>query len=71
MTAIATLGSHCSLQVLKGAKDEGLKTILVCEKKREKLYRRFPFIDELIMVDSFKEVLDQKLKKLLRKTMQF
>ena len=42
MTAIATLGSHCSLQVLKGAKDEGLKTMLVCEKKREKLYRRFP-----------------------------
>ena len=48
MPAIATLGSHCALQVLKGAKDEGLKTILVCEKKREKLYRRFPFIDELI-----------------------
>ncbi len=72
MTAIATLGSHCSLQVLKGAKDEGLKTILVCEKKREKLYRRFPFIDELIMVDSFKEVLDVKMsKKLLKKIMQF
>ena len=53
MTAIATLGSHCSLQVLKGAKDEGLKTILVCEKKREKLYRRFPFIDELIMAVSY------------------
>ena len=65
MTAIATLGSHCALQVLKGAKDEGLKTILVCEKKREKLYRRFPFIDELIMVDSFKEVLDAKCQKTL------
>ena len=65
MTAIATLGSHCSLQVLKGAKDEGLKTMLVCEKKREKLYRRFPFIDELIIVDSFKEVLDQKCQKTL------
>ena len=65
MTAIATLGSHCSLQVLKGAKDEGLKTILVCEKKREKLYRRFPFIDELIIVDSFKEVLDEKCQKTL------
>ena len=65
MTAIATLGSHCSLQVLKGAKDEGLKTILVCERKREKLYRRFPFIDELIMVDSFKEVLDQKCQSVL------
>ena len=65
MVAVATLGSHCSLQVLKGAKDEGLKTILVCEKKREKLYRRFPFIDELIMVDSFKEVLDAKTQKTL------
>ncbi|MBL7001834.1 MAG: formate--phosphoribosylaminoimidazolecarboxamide ligase [Nitrosopumilus sp.] len=65
MTSIATLGSHCALQVLKGAKDEGLKTILVCEKKREKLYRRFPFIDELIMVDSFNEVLDQKCQSVL------
>ena len=66
-TAIATLGSHCSLQVLKGAKDEGLKTILVCEKKREKLYSRFPFIDELIIVDSFKEILDQKSQMILEK----
>lgn len=65
MTSIATLGSHCSLQVLKGAKDEGLKTILVCEKKREKLYRRFPFIDELIIVDKFKEVLDEKVQSSL------
>jgi 5-formaminoimidazole-4-carboxamide-1-(beta)-D-ribofuranosyl 5'-monophosphate synthetase len=65
LTSIATLGSHCALQVLKGAKDEGIKTILVCEKKREKLYRRFPFIDELILVDSFVEVLDPKCQQLL------
>ena len=65
MTSIATLGSHCALQVLKGAKDEGLKTLLVCEKKREKLYRRFPFIDELILVDSFSEVLDQRCQSIL------
>ena len=65
MASIATLGSHCSLQVLKGAKDEGLKTILVCEKKREKLYRRFPFIDELIIVDKFREVLDEKVQATL------
>jgi 5-formaminoimidazole-4-carboxamide-1-(beta)-D-ribofuranosyl 5'-monophosphate synthetase len=63
--AIATLGSHCALQVLKGAKDEGLKTILVCEKKREKLYRRFSFIDELILVDSFAEILEQKHQSIL------
>jgi 5-formaminoimidazole-4-carboxamide-1-(beta)-D-ribofuranosyl 5'-monophosphate synthetase len=53
------------LQVLKGAKDEGIKTMLVCEKKREKLYRRFPFIDEFILVDSFVEVLDQKCQQVL------
>ncbi|WP_268542782.1 formate--phosphoribosylaminoimidazolecarboxamide ligase [Candidatus Nitrosotenuis cloacae] len=67
MTAVATLGSHCALQVLKGAKDEGLKTILVCEKKRERLYKRFDFIDELIPVDSFLEVLDSKCTKILEK----
>ncbi|MEM3065277.1 MAG: formate--phosphoribosylaminoimidazolecarboxamide ligase [Candidatus Nitrosotenuis sp.] len=67
MTSIATLGSHCALQVLKGAKDEGLKTLLVCEKKREKLYRRFEFIDELILVDSFLELLDSKCAKILEK----
>jgi len=65
MTSIATLGSHCALQVLKGAKDEGLKTFLVCEKRREKLYRRFNFIDEFILVDSFVEVLDQKVSSVL------
>ncbi len=67
MTAIATLGSHCALQVLKGAKDEGLKTILVCERKRERLYRRFSFIDELILVDSFAEILEQKNQIILEK----
>jgi len=65
LTAIATLGSHCALQVLKGAKDEGLKTILVCEKKRERLYRRFPFIDEFFLVDAFAEILDQKCQYVL------
>ena len=65
MKAIATLGSHCALQVLKGAKDEGLKTILVCEKKRESLYRRFGFIDELVLVDSFLEILEQKCSSVL------
>ena len=65
MKAIATLGSHCALQVLKGAKDEGLKTILICEKKRERLYRRFEFIDEFILVDSFLDVLDQKYSSVL------
>ena len=67
MVSVATLGSHCALQVLKGAKDEGLKTILVSEKKRERLYKRFSFIDEVISVDSFEEVLDKKCVGILER----
>ena len=51
--------------MLKGAKDEGFKTILICEKKRERLYRRFGFIDEFVLVDSFLEILDQKCSSAL------
>ena len=29
---IATLGSHTSLHILRGAKDEGFRTAVVCEK---------------------------------------
>jgi len=66
MTSITTLGSHCALQVLKGAKDEGFDTILICEKKREKLYRRFGFIDELVLVDSFNEITNQQCTSKLK-----
>ena len=66
MTSIATLGSHCALQVLKGAKDEGFKTILICEKKRERLYRRFKFIDELILVNSFLEISESRCESFLK-----
>lgn len=66
MTTISTLGSHCALQVLKGAKDEGFPTLLVCEKKREKLYKRFSFIDELLLVDSFTEILQPKNRAKLK-----
>jgi len=66
LVTVATLGSHCALQLLKGAKDEGLNTLLICEKKRESLYRRFKFIDELILVDSFIEVLEQKCESILK-----
>ena len=56
MVSVATLGSHCALQVLKGAKDEGFETVLICEKKRAGLYARFGFIDRTIPVDSFSEI---------------
>ena len=66
LVSVATLGSHCALQVLKGAKDEGLQTILVCEKKREKLYKRFKFIDETILVDTFSEITSNECESKLK-----
>lgn len=63
---IATLGSHCSLQVLKGAKDEGFRTLLVCEKRRLGLYSRFGFIDEIVEVGSFAEILGDTCRRRLK-----
>lgn len=62
---IATLGSHTALQILKGAKDEGFKTIAICVKGTEEPYKSFGVADEIILVDSFKEV--TKLEKTLLK----
>jgi len=50
---IATLGSHSALQILKGAHDEGFKTLAVANRDTEKLYRSFRFIDEVIGVDKY------------------
>jgi 5-formaminoimidazole-4-carboxamide-1-(beta)-D-ribofuranosyl 5'-monophosphate synthetase len=65
--AIATLGSHCALQVLKGAKDEGFRTLLVSERRRLPLYRRFGFIDDIIEVDGFSEILGDACAKRLKR----
>ncbi|HEY6534823.1 MAG TPA: formate--phosphoribosylaminoimidazolecarboxamide ligase [Candidatus Nitrosocosmicus sp.] len=62
---IMTLGSHCSLQVLKGAKDEGFRTLLICEEKRLSLYKRFKFIDKLIVLDNFKDILNTEFQNSL------
>jgi 5-formaminoimidazole-4-carboxamide-1-(beta)-D-ribofuranosyl 5'-monophosphate synthetase len=65
---VATLGSHCALQVLKGAKDEGLRTLLVCEKKRLSLYKRFNFIDDIFPVDDIGDIASDRCIERLRET---
>ena len=52
---IATLGSHTALQILKGAHDEGFKTICICEKGSERPYKSYKVADEIISIDSFKD----------------
>lgn len=50
---IATLGSHTALQILKGAKDEGFKTVCICEKGKTKPYESYKVADEMIVLDKF------------------
>ncbi|MDR2545642.1 MAG: formate--phosphoribosylaminoimidazolecarboxamide ligase [Methanobrevibacter sp.] len=63
---IATLGSHTSLHILNGAKEEGFKTAVVCEKGREIPYKRFNVADEYILVDKFSDIVNTDIQKRLQ-----
>jgi 5-formaminoimidazole-4-carboxamide-1-(beta)-D-ribofuranosyl 5'-monophosphate synthetase len=65
--AIATLGSHSSLNIFKGAKEEGFRTVAICKEKDAIMYKKFPLADEVIIVKDFTELLDEKLQKRLRR----
>src|SRR5512136_1280811 len=65
--AIGTLGSHSSLNIFKGAKEEGFRTVCICKEKDAIMYKKFPLVDELIVVKDFTELLDKKLQEKLRK----
>jgi 5-formaminoimidazole-4-carboxamide-1-(beta)-D-ribofuranosyl 5'-monophosphate synthetase len=53
--AIATLGSHSALQILKGAHDEGFPTIAIANRETERLYRSFGFVDEVITIERYQD----------------
>jgi len=63
---IGTLGSHSALNIFKGAKEEGFKTVSICKKEDTIVYKKFPLADEIIVVKSFTELLDEKLQQRLR-----
>jgi 5-formaminoimidazole-4-carboxamide-1-(beta)-D-ribofuranosyl 5'-monophosphate synthetase len=65
--AIGTLGSHSSLNIFKGAKEEGFRTVCVCKEKDAIMYQKYPLVDELIIVKDFKELLGEALQQKLRK----
>src|SRR5579872_445410 len=50
---IATLGSHSALQILKGAHDEGFRTLAIANRETHRLYRSFAFVDEVIEIQEY------------------
>ena len=55
---LAVIGSHSALEIMDGAKDEGLRTVCICQKGRELPYLRFKRLaDEIILLDKFSDLL--------------
>jgi 5-formaminoimidazole-4-carboxamide-1-(beta)-D-ribofuranosyl 5'-monophosphate synthetase len=65
--AIGTIGSHSALNIFKGAKEEGFRTVCICRERDTIVYRKFPLADEIIVVDSFTELLHEKVQEKLRR----
>ena len=66
---IGVLGSHSALEVMDGAKDENLNTVVFCQKGREVPYQRFGRIaDEIMILKKFKDIATASNQKKLRDT---
>jgi 5-formaminoimidazole-4-carboxamide-1-(beta)-D-ribofuranosyl 5'-monophosphate synthetase len=71
---IGVLGGHSGLDVCRGAKKHGFKTLAVCQKGREKTYTRYyktrkdgrGCIDETILLDKFSDITKPKVQEELR-----
>lgn len=71
---IAVLGSHSALDVCRGAKDLGFKTLVIAQKGRDKTYSRYyktdgdlGVVDEVIELDKFSDILKEDVQKQLIK----
>ena len=69
---VAVIGSHSALDVCRGAKDEGFKTLVIVEKGRDKTYAKYyksignlGCVDDVLYVGKFKDILSENVQKIL------
>jgi 5-formaminoimidazole-4-carboxamide-1-(beta)-D-ribofuranosyl 5'-monophosphate synthetase len=64
---IGVLGSHSALEIASGAKQEGFKTVVVCQNGREKTYARYyrNIFDKFIFLDKFSDITTPEVVKQL------
>ncbi|MBI3341642.1 DUF1246 domain-containing protein [Candidatus Curtissbacteria bacterium] len=74
LNTIAVVGSHSALDVCRGAKDEGFKTLVIVEEGRDKTYANYfktngkvGCVDEVLYVKNFKQLLEGETQKILQK----
>ncbi|HMK95692.1 MAG TPA: formate--phosphoribosylaminoimidazolecarboxamide ligase [Candidatus Limnocylindrales bacterium] len=65
--AIGTVGSHSSLNIFRGAREEGFRTVCVCKEKDAIMYKKYPLVDDLIIVKEFTELLNGETQEKLRR----
>jgi 5-formaminoimidazole-4-carboxamide-1-(beta)-D-ribofuranosyl 5'-monophosphate synthetase len=65
--AIGTLGSHTALNIFKGAKEEGFRTVCICKEKDAITYEKFGVADEMIIVQDFSELMSEHIQEKLRR----
>ena len=69
--SIAVIGSHSALDISSGARDYGLRSIVVCQKGREQTYKKHYLkrktalgeqgcIDEIMLLDKFSDIAGKK-----------
>lgn len=71
---VAVMGSHSALDVCRGAKDEGFKTLVISERGRGRTYSKYyatqnglGCVDEVIELEKFSDILNEKVQKQLLK----
>ena len=71
---IGTLGGHSALDICRGAHSHGFKTLVVCQKGREKTYSKYykrregiGFVDDVIIVDKFADITKKEIQEGLRR----
>ncbi|MGB2842906.1 MAG: formate--phosphoribosylaminoimidazolecarboxamide ligase family protein [Halobacteriota archaeon] len=70
---IGVLGSHSALDICRGAKDMGFRTLVVCQKGREKTYDRYyraenscGIVDQTIVLDKFSDITEESVLRQMR-----
>lgn len=71
--SIATLGGHSALDLCRGAKIHGFRTMVIAQKGRHKTYANYyrargkqGVVDEVIIVEAFSDLLQKKIQDRLR-----
>lgn len=65
--SVATIGSHSALNIFRGARELGLKTVCLCAEGKDKIYRKFRLADEYIMLKDLKDIRDDGVQEKLRR----